>query len=314
MLVLKTSAARTILALSVISLTTVSPCTGLVAGPLSRALPPAVRQSPQNLTTQHRAPVASASETESRAEPLEFPAVFLRGDADGNGSVDMTDSLYTLSSLFVGSKELRCQDAADADDSGEVELTDAVLVLGYLFAGGDTIAAPFPGCGLDVTADRLECEGVEACASEPETFLAVIPVDNGYVVEFPPEILEAIPEGVTVRLRRVEGGTTKVLEGVASRFSETSLLVESSEPTPGAEPVATAVARVRLGGSVLAAGGLVLAPTTPSFECGPLGCICDEDTTDPKDNDCTDMFGSGACGDGICWDDESGLVVCICVR
>ncbi len=44
------------------------------------------------------------------------------------------------------------------------------------------------------------------------------------------------------------------------------------------------------------------------FDCGPLGCICSGDP------DCNDMFGSGVCGDGICFEDDGGHVVCICVR
>ncbi len=44
------------------------------------------------------------------------------------------------------------------------------------------------------------------------------------------------------------------------------------------------------------------------FDCGPLGCICSGDA------DCNDMFGSGICGDGICFEDDRGNVVCICVR
>jgi len=239
---------------------------------------------------------------------LELPAVFVRGDADGNGTLDMTDSLYTLSSLFLGSKELRCQDAADANDSGEVELTDTILVLSYLFAGNAVIPAPFPGCGLDTTADRLSCDALEACPSKPEAALAPVAVDNGHVVELPLEILEAIPEGAKVRLRRVEGGTTRVLEGIASRFSEGSMLIESPQPSTTSASNNTAVARVSLGQVSQAGGALVLAPTTPAFECSSQFCICD------GDDDCNDLFGTDLCGDGICWEDESGGVVCMCVR
>jgi hypothetical protein len=44
------------------------------------------------------------------------------------------------------------------------------------------------------------------------------------------------------------------------------------------------------------------------FECSGLACICSGDA------DCNDMFGSGVCGDAICLEDDSGGVVCICVR
>jgi hypothetical protein len=44
------------------------------------------------------------------------------------------------------------------------------------------------------------------------------------------------------------------------------------------------------------------------FDCsGPL-CICS------GDDDCNDLFSSGLCGDGICFEDGQGGVVCVCMR
>jgi hypothetical protein len=84
---------------------------------------------------------------------------FLRGDVDGNASVDMADALKLLWFLFLGGNTLDCADAADADDSGAVEITDAIGVLRYLFAGGPTPPAPGPAdCGEDSTADALGCD------------------------------------------------------------------------------------------------------------------------------------------------------------
>ena len=303
---------NTVRAVLVVSLLTISTNDRVIAAPRSVAVTAIAVGSLQKPTARPIARVVTTPtkpvENTSQTIPLKLPAVFLRGDADGNGRVDMTDSLYTLSSLFLGNKELRCQDAADANDSGEVELTDAVLVLRYLFTGETTLPAPFPGCGLDVSADRLECEGVEDCASETRYSLALFSVEGGHVAELPEEILEVIPEGAKVRLRRVVDGSTRIIEGIALRFSEGSLLIENSLPSVDPKTDSTAVARVKLSGPVRAGGGLVLAPTTPSFECNPLMCICD------GEDDCIDMFGTNACGDGICWEDGAGKVVCICVR
>lgn len=44
------------------------------------------------------------------------------------------------------------------------------------------------------------------------------------------------------------------------------------------------------------------------FECSGLLCICTGDA------DCNDLFSSGLCGDGICFEDGSGNVVCLCLR
>ncbi len=81
---------------------------------------------------------------------------FLRGDANANCGVELSDAVFTLNYLFTGGKVPLCQDAADADDNGKLQLTDAVYTLGYLFLG--SIAPPPPGAetaGIDPTVDEL---------------------------------------------------------------------------------------------------------------------------------------------------------------
>ncbi len=78
--------------------------------------------------------------------------VFKRADADGNGSIDLTDPIALLAYLFLGGENPSCPDAADADDSGTLDLTDAVVSLSWQFLGGP--APPEPGpmiCGPDST-------------------------------------------------------------------------------------------------------------------------------------------------------------------
>jgi hypothetical protein len=86
------------------------------------------------------------------------PVPFLRGDASGDGRLDLADAVQTLEYLFLGARRLSCLDAGDADDDGEVLVTDAVRILLHLFAGGPGLPAPFPGPGFDPTPDALgEC-------------------------------------------------------------------------------------------------------------------------------------------------------------
>jgi len=84
--------------------------------------------------------------------------VFKRGDADGNGSVELTDVIRALTWQFVGGVEINCQDAADIDDDGAITLTDAIRSLNYQFVGvAGTIPDP-PGpiqCGPDANEDGL---------------------------------------------------------------------------------------------------------------------------------------------------------------
>jgi glycosyl hydrolase family 10/dockerin type I repeat protein len=79
---------------------------------------------------------------------------FVRGDANSDGVVDLTDALAVLFYLFEA-RSLACPDALDANDSGKVDLTDAVYILRHLFQGGVAPPAPYPDAGSDPTLDAL---------------------------------------------------------------------------------------------------------------------------------------------------------------
>ena len=82
------------------------------------------------------------------------PIVLKRGDADGNGTLEITDAIFGLNYLFLGQQTPSCLDAADANDSGKVDLTDSIYLLTWLFNDGR--APPPPGpmvCGRDPTPD-----------------------------------------------------------------------------------------------------------------------------------------------------------------
>jgi hypothetical protein len=93
-----------------------------------------------------------------RLKAFAEPAVtFVRGDADQDGAVTLTDAILILDHLFRGGARPACADAADADDSGAMSLTDAVAILLRLFQGGAPLPAPYPGRGGDPTPDGLAC-------------------------------------------------------------------------------------------------------------------------------------------------------------
>jgi sugar lactone lactonase YvrE len=85
---------------------------------------------------------------------------FSRGDPNADGAADLTDAIAILDSLFLGGGELGCEKAGDADDNGTLEITDAIAQLGYLFLGNPAFlpAPSFPGCGVDLTRDVLDCD------------------------------------------------------------------------------------------------------------------------------------------------------------
>jgi ELWxxDGT repeat protein len=96
--------------------------------------------------------------------PLSGPGPsFRRGDSNGDGRLDVSDVLTTLSCLFLGSRALACEGAGDADDNGTLELTDAIFTIGFLFLSEPRPTAPFPDCGPDPTDDGLTCNAYLDC-------------------------------------------------------------------------------------------------------------------------------------------------------
>ena len=66
---------------------------------------------------------------------------FIRGDATGEGVIDISDALTILNYLFRGGSQPFPLEAADSNCDQVVDLSDAILVLNYLFKNGNP-----PGC------------------------------------------------------------------------------------------------------------------------------------------------------------------------
>ena len=92
---------------------------------------------------------------------------FHRGDANGDGGLNITDGVFVLNYLFLGSEAPGCIETADTDDDGAVNITDAVGILNFLFLGGAEPASPGPPgspCGLDPAGSTdLTCERYAGC-------------------------------------------------------------------------------------------------------------------------------------------------------
>ena len=110
---------------------------------------------------------------------------FLRGDANLDLAVNLTDAVYILNNLFLGGAPLPCAEAADVNadgaTGGTVDLSDGVYLLNFLFLGGDPVPAPFPECGstklvlgcensgcpdsgpVDGSCEAMDVEGVGLC-------------------------------------------------------------------------------------------------------------------------------------------------------
>ena len=104
------------------------------------------------------------------ADNCQEPAgpTFVRGDANSDGAINLTDGVIPLLYLFSGGNAPACGDAADTNDSGALEITDAIIIFGWLFSGGVAPAAPSPQSpgyaakesAVDPTEDGLGCDAV----------------------------------------------------------------------------------------------------------------------------------------------------------
>jgi hypothetical protein len=85
--------------------------------------------------------------------------LFVRGDANDDGAVDLADGVFILNYLFLDDTAPVCIDAADTNDDEKIELTDAVYLFTFLFQGGLEIPGPFLEAGYDeVKHERSESE------------------------------------------------------------------------------------------------------------------------------------------------------------
>ena len=104
-----------------------------------------------------------ATDADSNGIPDECEETpFIRGDVNGDGRVDISDAITTLDYLFTGGS-ITCDKAADSNDDAAINVADAIQLLGYLFSGTGDLSTPFPTCGVDPTADSLECEIFGGC-------------------------------------------------------------------------------------------------------------------------------------------------------
>lgn len=103
---------------------------------------------------------ATGSEWSFRMTPAIDPpgGQFLRGEANSDGTRDISDASFILGYLFLGGTPPGCLDSADVNDDGTLDISDPVTLLGHLFTGtSPVLPAPFETCGGDPTPDNLGC-------------------------------------------------------------------------------------------------------------------------------------------------------------
>jgi len=115
------------------------------------------------------------------ASPLLYAqsASFVRGDANADARLDLSDVIFTLGALFMGGEQGSCADAADSNDDGELDISDALYTLGRLFLGGPEPPSPGLYCGVDPSADPLDCAFYEPCEFGDGQSEFSTPLDGG---------------------------------------------------------------------------------------------------------------------------------------
>jgi hypothetical protein len=68
---------------------------------------------------------------------------YLRGDANGDGRVDLSDALAITNFLFLGGLRPHCCDAADTNGDGKLDVSDPSWLVGFLFRGSPPPPWPF---------------------------------------------------------------------------------------------------------------------------------------------------------------------------
>lgn len=60
----------------------------------------------------------------------------IRGDANGDGSVNISDAVYLINYIILGGPAPNPFSSGDADCSGAISISDVVYLINYVFAGG----------------------------------------------------------------------------------------------------------------------------------------------------------------------------------
>ena len=160
--------------------------------------------------SQRTASVLASILVVTAAAPWIGAADFLRGDANDDGAVSISDTYSIVRALFHTSDFGTCTSAFDANDDGRVDLSDAFTVALSVWGAQVGLCAPYPDMGPNPnTGTRLTCVdyGNGSAISESTAQLRIRDAeagDDGRVV-FTIEATSTRPiAGYEVRVR-VEG-------------------------------------------------------------------------------------------------------------
>jgi hypothetical protein len=124
---------------------------------------PAIDRFGRQYDTAEKRPVTiQSAELEVPLAPGE-DALFRRGDANTDGTQDLSDAVFVLLYLFKSGAAPPCLKSADVDAGGAVDIADPVAMLQYLFLGASAPPPPFSACGTGSAGGDLSCLSFPPC-------------------------------------------------------------------------------------------------------------------------------------------------------
>ena len=92
------------------------------------------------------------------AQSADIP--FVRGDANVDGSVNLSDGIWLLQHLFQSGPGGDCFAARDFNADGTVDLADALSIIQFQLLDGAAPRHPYPHCGDSAIGD---CQSYPVC-------------------------------------------------------------------------------------------------------------------------------------------------------
>ena len=82
--------------------------------------------------------------------------LFVRGECNGDGTLDLSDIVCSLGWQFHGSYSPGCIAGLNANGDTQVNVADPIYLINFLFRAGPPPGQPYPACGAASSALDLE--------------------------------------------------------------------------------------------------------------------------------------------------------------
>jgi hypothetical protein len=110
-----------------------------------------------DVTPEEGDPPMTVEACEFRLRAVSPVTPFVRCDLNDDGTVDISDAVWSFQVLFRGGTPKPCRAAGDCNGDGVWDISDGIYALQHLFLGGPPPPAPYPKCGSGVGVLPEDC-------------------------------------------------------------------------------------------------------------------------------------------------------------